>query len=172
MGTRPASVKVVACALRPFPHLPALWASSRFTERDTGARFRGSKRGFSKGQRQLRQRGEKTPGLAGETMLSMWLSRPLRRKNFWCFNNSSVWEPGKKQNMICFWNAELFACGNSLCFLKWNIAESWMGKKCSCWVLREKVEGRCVSLDLNKKIPEAQENIHIFGTLFLGLVWC
>lgn len=125
MGTRPASVKVVACALRPFPHLPALWASSRFTERDTGARFRGSKRGFSKGQRQLRQRGEKTPGLAGETMLSMWLSRPLRRKNFWCFNNSSVWEPGKKQNMICFWNAELFVL--------WK--QPLLSEMKYCWVL-------------------------------------
>lgn len=45
-----------------------------------------------------------------------------------------------------------------------------MGKKCSCWVLEEKVEGRCVSLDLKIRIPGAYENIHKFGVLFLGLV--
>lgn len=45
-----------------------------------------------------------------------------------------------------------------------------MGKKCSFWVLGEKVEGRSVSLDLKVRIPGAQGNIHRFGTLFLDLV--
>lgn len=33
------------------------------------------------------------------------------------------------------------------------------------------MEGRHIRLDLKEKIPRAQENIHIFGTLFLGRVW-
>lgn len=33
------------------------------------------------------------------------------------------------------------------------------------------MEGRCISLDLKENFPGAQENIHIFGTLFLDWVW-
>lgn len=66
-------------------------------------------------------RGEKRHQ-AKETMLSVGLSRPLRRKNFWCFNNPSVWEPGKNQ---CFRNTEQFVL--------WK--EHLLSEMKHCWVL-------------------------------------
>lgn len=48
-------------------------------------------------------------------------------------------------------------CGQNICFLKWSITEFCVGDQCRFWVLRKKVEGRCVSLDLIEKLKKVKK---------------
>lgn len=161
MGIWMASMGVVPCALHSPTFQPCELVAISLDEKISGWKERGL------GQRQLRERVEKMPELARKTMIPMWLSRPLRIQ-ICCVSVIPQSERQARRKKFASEALDYWCCGNSLCFLKWNIAEFWMGKKCRFWVLEEKVRGRCVSMDLNGKFLKLKKRVYLKHCFLVG----